>query len=320
MSINSHMHSDGKTANNRSATTSNSQNVDPNVNGHTQQNNNPGRQIQTRNATMKRKRDREMNGVDEPDSIQPQKRAPSGAAINDSFARHQFPKEIHPKPFYSNRNDALAHNGRKEVGHNVLQLMSNSIADLGAYNGFTAHKNMATWQENLATRKLLRSNNHRNNAEIKANPRKAVTTNHRVTIAPIARPPLTPNVHHWVSDRDSARTLAKPPEHVIVIDESPVKVRRERPTCVRMEVEDETALQTSILKKSMSNPVLSNILANKSITVSVRTKSGSKNVVISKPDNFVCNDDSDDDVICIDDTDDFHAKQLQDPLSYTAVG
>lgn len=291
-----------------------------NIRSPTPQNNKSSRQISTRNATMKRKRSREMNGVYDPDMIQPEKRAPTGTVINDSFGRNEFPKEVHPKPFYSNRKDVLANNGRKEVGHNVLQLTSNSIADLDAYSGLTAHENMAAWQTNLATRKSLRSKNHKNNAELKGNPRKALTTNHRVTIAPSLRPPLTPNVQNWVSTRNSVRTRHKSPDDVIVIDESPAKVRRERPTCVRRESEDETALQTSILKKSMNNPVLSNILANKSITVSVRTKSGSKNVVISKPDNFVCNDDSDDDVICIDDADDFHSKQLQDPQTYTAVG
>lgn len=296
-----------------------SQNIDPNT-GYTPRTRNTTAQLMTSTAirnsiAQKRTRGNGTNGVGRPNNCAPQR-----TKINGSLAAHEYPKEIHPKPYYSNRDDALAHTARKEVGHNVLQITGNSILDLKSSAGLTHSRNMAGWQKAAVIHYPMRSrsNTNRNTSAIERNQRKAMSENKLLTIMPNGFAPTGPKVEQWMSQRETARTRRiSTSQNIILIEESPIKLRRETPTCVLPENDDETALQSSVLRKSMDNPALSGILANKSLTVSVRTKCGNKNVVVSKPHEYANNDGSDDDVICLDD--DYQAAQIKDPLS-TVVG
>lgn len=319
-------HTNGTNSVNSSPRINDSQNIDPNT-GHTSRTSRTPRTPRTprigtqllastaiRNSiARKRKRENGVNGISAPDDC-----APRRTHINGSLDAHEFPKEIHPKPYYSNRDDALAPNSKKEVGHNVLQLTGNSILDLNPSAGLTDSRNMAGWQKAAATNYIMRSRSNTNrNAIATGNQRKAMSTNKSLTVRPNGLAPTAPNVEQWLTQRESARERHQSPtRNVIIIEESPVKLRREAPTCVLPENDDESALQSSVLRKSMDNPVLSGILANKNLTVSVRTKCGGRNVVVSKPEEYVIDVDSDDDVICVDD---YQSSQLQDPLS-SAVG
>lgn len=279
----------------------NSQNIDPNV--HTPRAPVTGRRLNTsiNNNTMSNTRERRRPKVDHDTSevIKPNKTAPTRSTINRSFDAHELPKLIHPKPFYSDRDDLLAHNARKEVGHNVLELTSNSICDLEAYNGLTDVCNLAKRQKIVADQLSMESRYGKLPAQIERNPRKALALLRPVTIKPSGRVPMAPAINSWMSSRTRARNPSPTIENVIVIDDSPVKLRREMPTCVLPESRDDLALQTRMLRKSEQDAALNGILENRNLTVSVHTKSGEKRVVIKKPAEPV--NDSDDDVICLDD-------------------
>lgn len=263
--------------------TTNSQNIDPNV--HTPRALADGRRpvaiVNGNSRTVAKGRRRIAADQQAADTVKPNNAAPTRHDINCMFDAHVLPKEIHVRPFYSDRDDMLAHAARKEVGHNVLELTSNAIVDLEEYGGLTDVCNLAQTQQMLAGQvskdagRLLR------------NPRKALAPMRPVTIKPSGRVPMAPAINNWMSH-------------------SPIKVRRETAAAaaaatarVPPDTEDDTAtLQTRAQRKCEQDAALHGILVNKSLTVSVRTKCGKKKTIL-KPAESEQN--SDDDVICLDD-------------------
>lgn len=229
---------------------------------------------------------------------------------------HNIHETVHPIPFYSDPNDVIADSTRKEIGNTILQLKGESVNDCEEFRSQMNLTGIHRWQHLVATsstsRKLRRINNKGKTFDDDINAvRKILTKDNKIIkIKPTLRVPKSKDSKKWLAHRlslakeksnSSAIDLDTKNHHQMEVD-SPVKVRREKATTALQDSDDDCKIIDDYLGLNgcisdiHNNDHVNRLLHNKNITLSVVSKSGKKEAILSRP-----SDDDSDDVICLDD-------------------
>lgn len=257
----------------------------------------------TSTAEKPRKVLKRINSV----TIKPVKRPTNHNETVQTMNEHNIPEAIHPIPFYSDPNDLIAGNKRKEIGNTILQLKGESVNDCEEFQSQMNVTGIHKWQHLVATsftsRNLRRVNNKTKilDGDMNAVRQTLTKDNKLIKIEPTSRAPTSKDSKKWLVNRI---TLAKEKSNLSATDvDSPVKVRREKATAVLQDSDDDCKIiDDNILglnggkSEFHNNDHVNRLLHNKNITLSVVSKSGKKEAVLSRP-----SDDDSDDVICLDD-------------------
>lgn len=261
--------------------------------------------LDTSTAEKPRKQPKRDNTV----TIKPVEKPSNHNETVRTMNAHNIPKVVHPIPFYSDPNDVIADGTRKEIGNTVLQLKGESINDCEEFRSQINVTGIHKWQHLVAAtstlRNLRRANNKSKTSDDDINSaRKILTKNNKIIkIKPTLRAPKSKDSKKWLGHllSVSAIDLDSKNHHQMEVD-SPVKVRREKATTILQDSDDDCKIIDDNLRLNgcksdiHNNDHVNRLLHNKNITLSVVSKSGKKEAVLSRS-----SDDDSDDVICLDD-------------------
>lgn len=262
-------------------------------------------------------------------TIRPSEKAPDHRAVKKLLNSDEFPSVVHPVPYYSDPNDIIAENAKKEVGHTVLQLKGNAVNDCEEFKSQLDVLGMTKWQ-GLAAKVSVRSSQRIRDSKMLVNEnsvRKCLARKRGVRITPKETPPSKKLVQDWLNIRSKTYQTRRSSARLKSIrgdgdhEDSPVKVRREKPISIlnqsvdSIEINDEDEngedIQSNCLKNNNINDrLVKGLLANTQITVRI-TKRPTKQIPNSQPNNIHLNDiidistdddcnDDNDDVVCLD--------------------
>lgn len=231
---------------------------------------------------------------------------------------HNISEAVHPIPFYSDPNDLIADNTRKEIGNTILQLKGESVNDCEEFRSQINVSGIHKWQHLVATsstsRNLRKVNNKSKTLDDDINTvRKILTKDNKIIkIKPTLRAPKFKDSKKWLvhllslpNEKSNSFAIdldTKNHHHHQMDVDSPVKVRREKATAVLQDSDDDCKIiddnrgLNGCNSEFHNNDHVNRLLHNKNITLSVVSKSGKKEAVLSRP-----SDDDSDDVICLDD-------------------
>lgn len=250
-------------------------------------------------------------------TIKPIDNAPNRNDAKQLLDKHKLPMMVHPTPFYSDPNDVVVDNSKKEVGHTVLQLAGNAVNDCEAFNSQLNVLGMDKWQALITKGSLRNAHNTRNNKPIgnEHMVRRRLARDKSVRITPKEGPPSNETVRNWC---DVRRKVYGKTRSTIPLatengngahDENPVKLRRKEATTTRNQSNNCIKNNGHKQNAPSKDALIEGLLANKEITVRVtrlRKKADESNkvyVIDSSDDDRTDNVDRDDDndIIWLDD-------------------
>lgn len=260
-------------------------------------------------------------------TITPLEIAPQHSDIVEVLDKHELPKMVHPIPHYSDPNDLLADNSKKEVGHTILQLHGNAVNDCEEFQSELSVNGLAKWQRYIAqpnsTSRATRNANSKA-LENAGKCRKLFAREQLTKITPNAVAPTHSETIDWLKERTRTNTSnnnTKKRSSTSINDyesvKNPAKVQR----------------SNSVLNQNGSqekDDLVSKLLAKNELTITRITRSTKKDVLsqsteanqvqkINNNNNYKYqNDTDDDDVIIL--SDNLPAKQAPVTNSFNQVG
>ncbi|XP_055316014.1 DNA polymerase zeta catalytic subunit isoform X2 [Sitodiplosis mosellana] len=252
-------------------------------------------------------------------TIKPTVRAPHPNDAKRVLDSHEFPKAIHPVPFYSDPNDVIANNSKKEIGHTVLQLTGNAVADCDEFKSQLNVLGIGKWQRLIGmqaircSQRILDSRILNNETTI----RKFLAKEKPVLIRPVYAPPTKENVRNWIDMRSKTKQKKRTSDQYSTMNgvhddaDSPEKIRREKAIAALYECDDEAAAAAAVAPTTngFDHDIMRVLRSNKDLTVLLVSKrTGKTNILkshsddenkITRSDNS--DDEDDNDVVCLDD-------------------
>lgn len=256
-------------------------------------------------------------------TIKPRERAPHPAQAKKMLNSNELPKEIHPVPFYSDPNDVIANNSKKEIGHTVLRLTGIALTDCEEFKSQLNVMGMSTWQHMIGM-KAIRCSQRMIDSKVLQNTdtiRQFLSKETPVWISPSFIPPSKQNVRNWLDMRAQSnkkkRTSDRYPAMNGDHDDSPVKIRREKAISALNDFEDITEV---VSKPQGAASELIRVLRSKTeLTVSMVPKRTNGKILKSQSDDenkTQCDSDEADEVICLDDQ---AVKQKPNPNAFSKL-
>lgn len=255
--------------------------------------------------------------------IKPKTRAPHSNAAKMALDSHEFPKAMHPVPFYSDPNDVIANNSKKEVGHTVLQLTGNGVADCEEFKSQLNLVGIVKWQRLIGMQALRCSRRIQDSKMLsnEASVRKILAKDKPVLIKPMNRAPSRQEARNWIGmrSRTNQRKQRKSEQCQTMLnganddEDSPEKMRREKATAALNECDDDDAKSAPYpMTNGVQNEMIRALRSNKELTVSLvpkragkakilKSQSDDENKITRNNSNGHGSDDDNDDVICLDD-------------------
>lgn len=261
-------------------------------------------------------------------TITPLEIAPQHSDIVEVLDKHELPKMVHPIPHYSDPNDLLADNSKKEVGHTILQLHGNAVNDCEEFQSELSVNGLAKWQRYIAQpNSTSRATRNANNKALEnaGKCRKLFAREQLTKITPNAVAPTHSETIDWLKEHTRTNTSnnnTKKRSSTSINDyesvKNPAKVQR----------------SNSVLNQNGSqekDDLVSKLLAKNELTITRITRSTKKDVLsqsteanqVQKINNNnnnykYQNDTDDDDVIIL--SDNLPAKQAPVTNSFNQVG
>lgn len=234
--------------------------------------------------------------------ITPLELAPTHNDVLNEFGTHNLPKMTHPTPFYSNPNDILAENAKKEIGHTVLQLYGNGIDDCEEFRSELSVDGLVKWQRAIPNGLRITRGNCTKTSEMAGKFRKIFARERTTEIVASELPPSHSEAVEWLNER---KTKKRASNDIDVVH--PAKVQRQNSNHIKMNGVNHHANANGDEKRD----VLGELLAKKGLTVTRITRSNkSKNSAIPETtdtnrhpdaDDDRADDHSEDDVLCLSD-------------------
>lgn len=256
---------------------------------------------------VNRLRPQKQNEPNDRCTIKPSKRAPHPSDVNNVLNSHELPKVIHSVPFYSDPNDVIANNSKKEIGHTVLQLTSNSVADCDEFQSELNVVGIGKWQRLIGMR-AIRCSQRILDGKVLQN-ENTIRKEKSVLISPSYMPPTKDNVNKWLDMRaqlnikkrtiEQQKQMMNGHDH----DDSPQKIRREKAIAALIEQNDDIEDVSPTINDS-KDELMRVLRSKKDITVSMVPKRGKAKILKSQSDNenkIQTDSDDDNDVVCLDD-------------------
>ena len=166
---------------------------------------------------------------------------PDPAKVLDFIHEFNIPNRINPVPFYSNPKDVT---GKKEVGHNILEILGNSVADLDDFKSSIFEENRL---ENLRHEIFVK--NFGFVAKSSKQAKEFMSLNEAVVIQPVRDPPSFQDAVDWLKSGTKTEDL----------QESPIKDKREK-TFMVLEVDDENSSDLDMTLNSTFVPTTPDLL------------------------------------------------------------
>lgn len=222
-------------------------------------------------------------------SIKPGVRAPYPNDVNNALLAHELPKVIHPVPFYSDPNDVIANNSKKEIGHTVLQLTGNALANCDEFKSQLNVLGINRWQRLIGMRAIRHSQRIIDNKVLNNENtiRTFLAKEKPVLITPTFEPPSKENVYKWIDMRAKIDTKKRTSDQHLTVNgnydhDSPEKIRREKAIAALNERNDE---QMADDVKQIPNEIMRVLRSKKDITVSMVPTRGKGHILKSQSDD-----------------------------------
>lgn len=243
-------------------------------------------------------------GKNEPDActIKPKQNAPRPSDVRLALNSHEIPKIVHPVPFYSDPNDVLVENSKKEIGHTVLQLAGNAVNDCDEFESLLNIQGMTKWQRSIGLRSMTRHNNTKTIDHPNGIRQRLSRSNKIVNLEPSVKPPTKNHVEIWLKMR--AQTIENRSKHCEIInlddDDDDVKKNINNDIAAIDISKNSEENQQKLPSNTLNNDLYKALCSRKELTVSLVSKQ--KKTEQLKPQSLEAEKqtDSDDDVICLD--------------------
>lgn len=213
--------------------------------------------------------------------IRPIEDAPSHCDIKHLLDSYQLPKVEHSVPHYSDPNDVIVNNSKKDVGNTVLQLSGRALNDCDEFISNFSAVGMSKWQKAIA-KQASRGSQTTRDARVFENTNVVRTLlagrrEKTIRIKPVGMSPDHSQVNQWLKWRTET-------------------TRKTRASGQQREIND---VESNGIKHQLNG-----LLSNRELTVTRITRFGKEKLIKlesqNKKDVHIVND-SDDDVICLDD-------------------
>lgn len=133
--------------------------------------------------------------------ITPLENTPRLSDIFEALDAYKMPKMTHPVPHYSDPNDILTDNSKKEVGHTILQLHGNAIDDCEEFQSELNVNGLAKLQRDLTVPNQIPRTRNNNSKTIESAGkviRKFFAREQTTKIAPSEVPPTHSQANAWL--------------------------------------------------------------------------------------------------------------------------
>lgn len=256
--------------------------------------------------------------------IKPSKRGPHMSHVKEILDSHELPKVIHPNPFYSDPNDVIASNSKKEVGNTILQLTGNALADCDAFESQLNVVGIVKWQRLIGMR-ALRCSQRILDTKVLENEntiRKFLAKEKPVFITPSYAPPSKREVNNWLNMRMNNSKKKRISDQYPKMNgdhcDSPGEIQRQK-TIDALNLSDDAKEKISSPTNGIKNDMMRVLRSKKEITVSLVPKRNKGNILKSQSDDqnkTRIDSDEGDDVVCLHDTE---PTKNQLPNSFTKL-
>lgn len=219
--------------------------------------------------------------------ITPLEIAPHHSEIVGALDAHKLPKMVHPIPHYSDPNDLLADNSKKEIGHTILQLHGNAINDCEEFQSELNVNGLARWQRYIAqpnsTSRATRNANSKALADA-GKCRKLFAREQLTKITPNAIAPTHSETTEWLKEQKRATNggSKKRPSTSIIEDDDDEGVRNpakiQRPNSVLNQINNNNCQRKNSNDATQNSSeetdlCMSKLLAKNEITITRITRS-----------------------------------------------
>lgn len=160
--------------------------------------------------------------------------------IERALESHKIPKMIHKVPYYSDSNDIVANNSKKEIGLTVLQLTGDAVNNCDQFSSELNVMSMNQWQKVIALQSKRGSQRIHDNKHVddSNSVRKLLASNKAniISIKPAEQPPSNESVTKWLNIRAKTSQKKRTSERLqtnneyVNIDASPIKFVQEKMT------------------------------------------------------------------------------------------
>lgn len=230
--------------------------------------------------------------------------------VNDSpcpreiINSHEIPKVINKVPFYSDPNDVLAHNSKKEIGNTVLQLNGCSVND---YEEFKSNQNvvgMSSWQHVIGLNAMRTSRRvHDTKALNDQNSmRQFLARDKPVQVTTNKKPPSPNDAKKWLNTRKRANKKKCDLNEIIDLADDDEYPEKNNDKNIKNIAKRDNRIDKPSPKQNCDE-VVRKLRSRKDITVSIVSKPIQSNILKSQSDdqNTIVNnfDDDDDDVVFV---------------------
>lgn len=235
---------------------------------------------ETNSQTMKRQQIRIIGQC----KITPLEIAPHHSDVIDALDTHKIPKMIHPIPHYSDPNDLVADNSKKEIGNTILQLHGNAINDCEEFQSDLNVSGLAKWQRQITAPygrpRSTRQTNNSKAVEDAGKCRKFFAREQLTTITPSQFAPTHAKSIEWIrvhkpnSKKRSSTSIKDDSDS----GENPAKIQRQNLVLSQIINNNNSQQKNSNdlkQKGSQERDIVSELLAKSELTVTRITRSNS---------------------------------------------
>lgn len=276
--------------------------------------------------------------------ITPLEIAPHHSDIVNALDTHEIPKMTHPIPHYSDPNDVLADNSKKEVGHTILQLHGNAINDCEEFQSELNVSGLAKWQRYIVSPNCTLRATRNNNGKAIENAgkcRKFFAREQLTKITPSEIAPTHEQTIEWLKERTTNNNNSKKRSSTLINDdnddvENPAKIPRQNSVLNQINNNNQQKHSNDLKQNgNQEGDIVSKLLAKTELTVTrvTRSNSSKKNQISQSTDanyeqkinnnnykNQNDDDGDDNDVIILSDNLTLSTKQQPANNSFSQVG